>query len=279
LPLGLVARWRRWVSPPSSLCLILTGILALAFASLVREVIAQMTLVVTLCTLVWIAVATWRSDRRLAGLLVITLATLLASQTARLTVSLRDRIYHVEAAELVATHGMSHTLFIGLGTVENKFGIRYDDSVGKEAAAKAAPHVTYLSQDYFRVMWSLYFARWSEDPLEISRIYFAKLWLILGDRIPDFFPPIWLFLALAMPVQWLANGRAASGGDPSSDKWFAINLVSLSFVGLFVAQAMLSQPTRFYAAPIGAFTIVILGIAIENLAHWLWRVVRSRTTL
>ncbi len=275
LPLGLVARWRRWVPPASSLCLISIGILALAFASLVREVIAQMTLVVTLATLVWMAAATWRSDRRVVALLVVAMATFLASQAARLTVSLRDLIYPVEPAGLVVTHGMSHTLYIGLGVVENKFGIRYDDAVGKEAAAKAAPHVTYLSRDYFRVMWLLYFARWSEDPLEISRIYFAKLWLILGDKIPDFFPPVWLFLALAMPIHWLANGRAASSGSPNRDKRLAINLVSLSFVGLFVAQAMLSHPTRFYAAPIGAFTIVMLGVAIGNLTHLLWRNVRS----
>ena len=279
LPLGLVARWRRWVSPASGLCLILVGILALAFASLVREVIAQMTLIVTLCTLVWIAMATWRSDRRLAGLLVLALASVLVSQTARLTVSLRDAIYHVEPAELVATHGMSHTLFIGLGTVENKFGIQYADSVGKEAAAKAAPHVTYLSQDYFQVMWSLYFARWLEDPLEVLRIYFKKLWAILGDRIPDFFPPIWLFLSLVLPIHWLANGDAGNRGSPGCDKRLAINLVSLSFIGLFVVQAILSQSNRFYAAPIGAFTIVMLGVAIENLARWLWRIVRTRLAL
>ena len=276
LPLGLVARWRRWAPPASSLCLILIGILALAFASLVREVIAQMTLVVTLVTLVWIAAATWRHDRRLAGVLVVALTALLASQAARLTVSLRDMIYQVEPAGLVVTHGMSHTLYIGLGVVENKFGIRYDDAVGKEAAAKEAPHVTYLSRDYFRVMWSLYFARWSDDPLEVSRIYFKKLWLILDDRIPDFFPPVWLFLTLVMPIHWLATGRAASGGSPNRDKRLAVNLVSLSFVGLFVVQAVLSQPDRFYAAPIGAFTIVMAGVTIENLAHWLRYIFRTR---
>lgn len=279
LPLGLVARSRRWASPASSLCLILIGLLALAFASLVREAIAQMTLVVTLGTLVWMAATRWRTDRRLTGLLVIALATLLASQTARLTVSLRDRIYHVEPAAVVVTHGMSHTLYIGLGVVENKFGIRYDDLAGREAATKEAPHVPYLSRDYFRVMWSLYFQRWSEDPLEISRIYFKKLWLIIGDKIPDFFPPIWLFLVLVGMIHWLANGRAASCGSPGCDKRLAVNLVSLSFVGLFVVQAILSQPTRFYAAPIGAFTIVMLGVTIENFASGLWRVVRSRLRL
>lgn len=274
LPLGLLARWQRWVPPASSLFLILMGMLTLAFASLIREVIAQMTLVVTLGVLLWIAAASWRSKRRVGWLLAVALATSLASQAARLTVSLRDAIYPVEPAELVVTHGMAHTLYIGLGTTKNKFGIRYDDAVGKEAAAKAAPDVKYLSKDYFRLMWSLYFALWSEDPLEVSRIYFEKLRLILNDRIPDFFPTPWLFLMLVVTVHWLANGRAASCGSTSCDKRLAINLVSLSFVGLFVAQAILAYPTRFYAAPIGAFMIVMLGVAIENLAHWLWRVMR-----
>lgn len=279
LPLGLLARWQRWVSPTGGLCLILMGLVTLAFASLIREAIAQMTLVVTLSVLIWITVASWRRDRRLAGVLVVALATLFASQTARLTVIVRDKVYQVEPAELVATHGMAHTLYIGLGAVENKFGIRYDDSVGREAAAKVAPDVKYLSRDYFRVMWSLYFARWSEDPLEVSRVYFEKMWVILGNRILDSAPAPWLFFTLVVAIHWLANGRAASCGSAGCDKRLAINVICLSFTGLFVAQAILAHPTRFYSAPIGVFMLVTLGVTIANLAHWFWHIAKFRLGL
>lgn len=275
LPLALIARWQRWVPPWAGAGLILLGFLTLAFASLVREAIAQMTLVVTLGTLAWIAVASRGNGRRVAGLLVLALATLVASQAARLTVALRDRVHPVVPAELVATHGLAHTLYIGLGTVPNKFGLRYDDAVGREAAARVAPEVKYLSKDYFRVMWSLYFARWAEDPIEVIRIYLEKSWSILRNRIPDYFPPPWLFLSLALVVHYLSNGRAASCGTAACDKRLAINLVCLAFVALFFAQAVLAYPTRFYAAPLGAFTIVMLGVAIENLAHGAGRLVVS----
>ena len=271
LPLALIARWRRWVPPLAGGGLILLGLLALAFASLLREAIAQMTLVVTLGTLAWIAVANRGGKRRVAGLHVLALVTVLASQAARLTVAVRDRMHPVEPAELVATHGLAHTLYIGLGTVPNSFGIRYDDSVGREAAARVAPDVKYLSRDYFRLMWSLYFARWAENPTEVIRIYMEKSWSILRNRIPDYFPPPWLFLPLVLAVHYVSNGRAASCGAAACDKRLALNLVCLSFVGLFFAQAVLAYPTRFYAAPIGAFMIVMLGIALENLAHFLRR--------
>lgn len=271
LPLALIARWRRWVPPIVSTGLILLGVFTLAFASLVREAIAQMTLVVTLGTLAWIAMANRGDKRRVAGLIVLALVTVLASQAARLTVGVRDRLHPVEPAELVATHGLAHTLYIGLGTVPNRFGIRYDDAVGRDAAARVAPDVKYLSRDYFRLMWSLYFARWAEDPIEVTRIYMEKSWSILRNRIPDYFPPPWLFLPLVLAVHYVSNGRAASCGTPASDKRLAVNLVCLAFVGLFFAQAVLAYPTRFYAAPIGAFMIVMLGVALENLAHFLGR--------
>ena len=95
-------RWRRWVPPWAGAGLILLGFLTLAFASLVREAIAQMTLVVTLGTLAWIAVASRGNGRRVAGLLVLALTALVASQAARLTVALRDRVHPVVPAELVA---------------------------------------------------------------------------------------------------------------------------------------------------------------------------------
>jgi hypothetical protein len=275
LPLALIARWRRWVPPWASAGLVLLGLLTLAFASLVREAIAQMTLVVTLGTLAWMAVASRADGRRLAGLLVLALATLVVSQAARLTLGLRDTLHPVQRAELVPTHGMAHTLYIGLGAVPNRFGIRYEDAAGQEAAARAAPTVRYLSREYFRTMWSLYLARWLDDPIEVLRIYFEKLRLILADRIPDYLPPLWLLLPLLLAVHWWSNGRGLSCGSAACDKRLAIGAVCLAFVGLFVAQAVLAYHTRFYAAPIGAFVIVMLGVALGDLAHWAGRLVGS----
>ena len=42
----------------------------------------------------------------------------------------------MQPAERLAAHGLSHTLYLGLGYVENKWGIRYDDDYGEETARR-----------------------------------------------------------------------------------------------------------------------------------------------
>ncbi len=271
LPLALIIRQQRWLPPTVTAILIVGGLLTLALASLVREAIAQMTLVVTVAVVAWAIARALKQHRSFYAVIVVLLLALVASQTARLTVVMRDAIYKVEAAQLVATHGMAHTLYIGLGAVENKFGIRYDDMVGKEAAEKAAPDVKYLSRGYFRVMWSLYLERWAVDPLEVLRIYFEKLREILGNRILDSAPPPWVFFAPVIGIQWLANGFRAGFDSSSRDKRLAVNLMCFAFAGLFVTQAVLALPTRFYSSPIGVLMLVTLGITVENIAALLWR--------
>ncbi len=134
-----------------------------------------------------------------------------------LTVSLRDLIYPVEAAGLRGhPRHVTHALSSGLAWSRTNSVFGTTMPWARKQPPSAALMSRILSRDYFRVMWLLYFARWSEDPLRSPAIYFMKLRLILDDGIPDFFPPVWLFLALAMPVHWLANGRAASSGSPSS---------------------------------------------------------------
>ena len=56
----------------------------------------------------------------------------------------------------------------------------------------------------------------------------------------------------------------------------AINLVTLAFVGLFLVQGMLATPTWLYALPLGPLILVLMGVAIENLAAWLWRIAQRR---
>lgn len=276
LPLALIARRQQWLPPAATTSLVVVGVLTLSLASLVREVISQMTLVVTLAVAAWVITGALQRHRRFRAAIIVALLALLASQTARLTVIARDTIYDVEPAQLVATHGMAHTLYIGLGVVENKFGIRYDDTVGKEAAETAAPDVKYLSRDYFRVMWALYLNRWAEDPMEVSRIYLEKLSAILGNRILDSAPPPLMFFALVIAIHWLSNDRRASCGSSSCDRRLAINLVCLAFAALFMVQAVLAHPTRFYSSPIGVFMLVTLGITIENIGASSWRTFRAK---
>jgi hypothetical protein len=42
----------------------------------------------------------------------------------------------------------------------------------------------------------------------------------------------------------------------------------VGLTAMFLAQAVLATPTRFYSMPIGPYILVLAGITIENLAAW-----------
>ena len=277
LPLAVVARARNWISPKVSAILIVAGLLFLAFAALLREVVGLSTLLVTICAGIW---ALWHDrhhPRRWMATVAILAAALVASQSSRLIVTARNAAYALDAANLPATHGMSHTLYIGLGAVPNKWGIRYDDMVGIAAAQAVQPGVDLHSKDYFRIMSELYWNKWHEDPGEVIRIYLAKLGILLADSVIEPAPPLAVLLVLVIGIQLVERHRRWSAADRGGETRLAINLVVLALVGLILAQAMLATPTRLYTMPIGPLIMVLAGIAVENLASWAWRTAARST--
>jgi hypothetical protein len=274
LPLALISRARHWPSPAVWRTLLVVGLLCLAFAALLREVVASMGLLVTICAAAWTMRHVTPDRRRLARTLAIIVVAVLASQSSRLVATARDWAYSLDSSQLPATHGMSHTLYIGLGGVENKFGIKYLDAVGADAAAAAVPGTVYGTSEYFRVIRGLYFQKWREDPQEVVRIYVEKLKLLLADRVLASAPPLGVMILLIVAIQWMTSRRRQAAGDPKADARLAINLVALAFVGLFAAQAMLATPSLLYNLPLGPFILLLGGIAIENLSAWIWRMMK-----
>lgn len=277
LPLALVARARSWLSPKVSASLVGAGLLLLAFASLLREAVGLAALLITICAGVWAMWHDRRRPRRWAATIAILAAAGVASQSSRLVVAARNAAYTLDASDLPATHGMSHTLYIGLGAVPNKFGIRYEDAVGREAALAAAPGIAIYSKDYYRVMSELYWRKWREDPGEVIRIYLVKLGILLGDSVIEPAPPLAVLLALAIGIQLMERRRRWTAGDRGGETRLAITLVVLALIGLVLAQAMLATPTRLYTMPIGPLILVLAGIAVENLASLAGRIMASPT--
>jgi hypothetical protein len=279
LPLALIARSRNWLRPAVSGGLIAVGLLLLAAAALLREALGLSALLVTLCAGVWAMRHVVGRPRHATGMLLILALAVVASQSSRLIVAARNAAYSIDGSQFPATHGMSHTLYIGLGWVPNKFGIRYGDSVAREAASAEVPGINQYSTDYFRVMWTLYLRKWQEDPQEVVRIYLVKLGMLLADSVIEPGIPLALVLALAFAIQLLERHRRWSVGDPRSDTRLAINLVVLGLIALFLVQGVLATPTRFYSMPIGPYILVLAGIAIENLAAWGRRTARLQSRL
>jgi len=271
LPLALIARSRNWLPPTVSGELIAAGLLLLAATALLREAVGLSVLLVTLCAGIWAMRHGVGKPRSVTGTLLILAVAVIASQSPRLVSAARDSAYAIDGSQFPATHGMSHTLYIGLGAVPNKFGLRYKDEVGLEAASAEVPVIRQMSTDYFRLMWTLYLRKWQEDPQEVARIYLVKLGLLLADNVIDPGIPLALVLALAFAIQLLERHRRWNVGDQRSDTRLAINLVVLGLTAMFLVQGVLATPTRFYSMPIGPYILVLAGIAIENLAAWAWR--------
>src|SRR5437899_1030792 len=103
------------------------------------------TLLVTLCAGVWAMGHGVGQPRRITGMLMILALAVFASQSSRLIVTARNSAYSIDGSQFPATHGMSHTLYIGLGAVPNKFGLRYTDDVGLEAASAEVPGINQMS--------------------------------------------------------------------------------------------------------------------------------------
>ena len=249
------------------------GIIALALATLVRESIGLMGFALTLGAVAAAALRAPRTLRalpRLALILVLASVALLAPKWATMA---RDAALPMAPAERLQTHGLSHTLYLGLGFVENKWGIRYDDDYGEDLANKAG--IVFCSPEYFRMMWKLYLARIAEDPLEVARIYWEKAVRLLSVPTLQPGPPFGLVLAIGLAhllaAAWFGAWRRV--GLPEG---LEIEAVSLAFLGLFLAQAILALPSQMYAVPVNAFILVLFGAIVEFAARALWTAVPIR---
>ncbi len=268
LPMALAAREMGLLSRRAANLWIAAGIVFLALATLMRESIGMMGLMVTAAVAIVLLVRRFRP----APVLLVGVLAVLAFTTPRWVVMARDAAFEMQPAERLATHGLSHTLYLGLGFVENKWGIRYDDDYGEEIAGKAG--IVWCSPEYFRLMWQLYLARWAEDPVEVVRIYAEKAWILLSTPTLYPGPPFGVVLAIAL-VHLLAATALGAWRRLDFMQGLVIEGVATAFAGLFLAQAMAALPSHNYAMPANAFVLVLFGVIVEFFARALLLVRRA----
>ena len=256
LPMALAAREMGLLSRRVANLWMAAGIVFLSVATLMRESIGMMGLMVTAAVVIVLLVRRFRP----APVLLVGLLAVLAFTTPRWVVMARDAAFEMQKAERLATHGLSHTLYLGLGFVENKWGIRYDDDYGEEIAGKA--NIVWCSPDYFRLMWQLYLGRWAEDPVEVVRIYLEKAWMLLGTPTLYPGPSFGIVLAIAL-IHLLAATAFGAWQRLDFRQGRVIEGVAVAFAGLFLAQAMAALPSHSYAMPVNAFVLVLFGVIVE----------------
>jgi hypothetical protein len=268
LPMALAAGEMGLLSRRAANLWIAAGIVFLSVATLMRESIGMMGLMVTAAVVIVLLVRRFRP----APVLLVGMLAVLAFTTPRWVVMARDAAFEMQKAERLATHGLSHTLYLGLGFVENKWGIRYDDDYGEEIADKAG--IVWCSPEYFRLMWQLYLGRWAEDPVEVTRIYIEKAWMLLGTPTLYPGPPFGIVLAIAL-VHLLAATALGAWQRLDFRQGLVIEGVAVAFAGLFLAQAMAALPSHSYAMPVNAFVLVLFGVIVEFFARMVLLVRRA----
>jgi hypothetical protein len=259
LPMALAGRELGLLSRRGGPLWIAAGLVFLALSTLIRESIGIMGLLISLGAVAMLLV---RRPRRIAGLALVTVLALAAFTTPRWVVAARDAAFDLQPAKRLATHGISHTLYLGLGFVENKWGIRYDDVYGEEIASKADPPVVFGSPGYFQLMGQLYLARWADDPVEVSRIYLEKAWLLLGRPTLYPGPPFGVVLLIGL-IHFVAATALGAWRRLGFVQGLVVESVAAAFLLLFLAQAMAALPSHTYAMPANAFVLVLLGVIVE----------------
>lgn len=277
LPLALIALDRRWISRRLGIAYVVVGILAIAFAALVREAVATMAVMVTFAVLLWLAFGRVRRRQPIVWLGVVAALAFGAHESPAIAYSMRDMVANVEPAKFGGRHGMAHTLYIGLGTVPNRLGIVYSDEFGYRTAQAIAPGVASQSAEYLRIMRGLYLQQWLSDPVEVIRIYVEKFRMVMAYRFLDH-PALslWGSLLLIGAIHLLSNRGRLSCGQPACDVRLGVSLIALAFIGLVVLQSVLAMPTQYYAMPIGPLLLLLFGVSVENLAGAARRAVGHR---
>ena len=267
LPIALATRSLGLLAPRAGAMWMAAGVLFLAIASLVRESIGLMGFLVTAATITGLILC----RRPVVPLAIVGAFAVLAFTTPKWVVMARDAAFEMEPAQRVATHGIAHTLYLGLGFVDNKWDIRYDDDYGEEIARKTDPTILFGSPDYFRLMGRLYVARWFEDPREVMRIYLEKAWLLLATPTLYPGPPFGIVLLLAL-IHLAAASALGAWRALGFVQGFVIESMAVAFLLLFLAQAMAALPSQTYAMPANAFVLVLLGVILEFFVRWLLRI-------
>ena len=271
LPMALVAREEGLLPRWSGLGFIVVGVVSLAIAALVREAIGIMAFLVSLGAVGAVAWRRLQTRRSLLGPIVVAASIFVAAAAPQWVVVARDASFAMEPAVHRPTHGLSHTLFIELGFVPNKFGIRYEDAFAGEAVRKIAPEVLYCSPEYFRILWTLYIDRVLGDPGEVIRVYFEKAEMLFATRTIQPGPTFGIALVIAAAHLFFAT-LLGLWGRIRFRQGLIVEAVALAFTGFFVVQSILAIPLQLYVLPVNAFLLVLFGVIVEFVCRSIWRV-------
>lgn len=238
------------------------GFLALCLALLFREAIGMMGVVASLLAV--LIRLFWQPDRPVFVHVLLLAAIVTTSATPYFLLRARDTIYHLPPAEKLESHGTWANLYMGLGGVENPFGIEWDDFSAINAVKTVNPSIEYLSPRFFQILRERYFEIFRAHPIAVLKVYLKKLNITSQSRLPIFrFLPLWQIVAALLATGALLH-RFSKTTLPTTG-YEAAFIVSLLYISAFLAQATLFNFDLQYLFPIQLFLLLPAGAIVDLL--------------
>jgi len=259
LPVVVIGFHTRFLKSKGAFCFGLVGALSLGLATWIRGTIGMMGLIVTLCVVAGVLWMQRKELKRATFTLLLALFAFFAAGAAHWAFMIRDQVSPVEVSKFTqqkslfnAGHGISHTLYVGLGVVDNPWGIEWSDSNGEEAVKRYDSSIPYISPEYFNAIQKLYFNIIKEHPIEVAKIYWEKL--KLHGQLPYFskYLPTTLLMLILL---YFFQRRLIT---------FNLALVGFLFMGLYILQGVLAHPLHYNASPMILCLVIIVGAFIEG---------------
>lgn len=239
----------------SAIAWIVGAIVCLALASLVRQAIGLMGLVAGALALFYRTLAVLRTPRNLAFSLTMLIALLAGYKAPAIVFAARDVAYSLPPTGQMETHGVWHNLYIGLGAVDNPFGIKWDDNDGLEHARAIDPTVRFTSKHYYDLLRGAYFDIVIHQPLAVAKVYAEKFWITITQRA-------WITFFIAMIIAYLLR-FGLTDRQPWRARIDAVLAVNTLFPCFFLAQSTLFHFSEVYRFPVVISLILMIGASIE----------------
>ncbi|MGL9620815.1 hypothetical protein QRQ56_22635 [Bradyrhizobium sp. U531] len=259
LPLAILGISASGPSRSSWWLWMIAGLFGLAVGMVFREAIGLMAVLIALLAL-GVSFFCSLMKMRLVGLahLAVATATVLTIWAPYSILRARDAVFDIAPSSRMEQHGAWHNLYIGLGVVENPFGIVWNDDDGIRAVKEASPTTIYLSTEYYSILKRKYFEIVLHHPIEVAAIYLKKVMKALAT-----YNMIYLLIVVSAVFAWARRSlvRTSPGWSP----YDAVFAVSAVFVAAFLGQAGLFHYTELYLAPVKIFLLLLSGVAFELL--------------
>ena len=197
----------------------------------------------------------WRR-RVAAGAIVVVAYLSIATGVIAGVRAYRDHVSHMPPSPIQSSHSLWHPAYLGLGYLPNKWGIRWEDLYGLEAAQRVDPKVLYQSAEYNHILRHLYFSAVRDDPGWAFHLYVVKLAALLHAAFRHY----WLGLIVLPFVAVFGMGAR---------RLRLRLLILVPALAIAAVPSLIAIPTGYDAGFLGAVALIsflVLGTLLEDAA-------------